>query len=62
MEVTVPVSCRATVYVPARNPGDVSEGGMKASEIPGISFLRMESGYAVFNVGSGKYDFCSARK
>lgn len=61
MEVTVPVSCSATVYVPARDPGDVSEGGMMASEIPGISFVRMEDGYAVFSVGSGKYDFGSAR-
>jgi alpha-L-rhamnosidase len=59
MEVTVPVSCRATVYVPAGDPEVVFESGIKAGEVPGISSLGMEDGYAVFSVGSGKYDFQS---
>jgi len=59
MEVTVPVSCSATVYVPATDREEVFEGGKKVEDIPEISFERMEDGYAVFTVESGKYQFRS---
>jgi len=62
MEVTVPVSCSATVYVPATDREEVFEGGKKVEDIPEISFERMEDGYAVFTVESGKYQFRSVYK
>ncbi len=60
MEIIVPVSCQATVFVPAKDPEGVFESGSHAGKVPGINFLRMEDGYAVYEVGSGKYDFRSA--
>ncbi len=57
MEVNVPVSCHATVHVPASELSEVTESGKRADQVPGIEFLEMKDGYAVFKVGSGKYFF-----
>jgi len=57
MEVTVPVGCHASVYVPTSDPSRVYEGKTNAEEVPGILFKEMEEGYALFAVESGKYHF-----
>jgi alpha-L-rhamnosidase len=57
MELSVPVSCRATVHVPASDLSKVSENGKKADQAPGVAFLEMKDGHAVFEVGSGSYVF-----
>jgi alpha-L-rhamnosidase len=57
--IEIPANTTATVYVPARDFGQVLEGGMFAVNAPGVKFLRMENGRAVFNVGGGKYHFVS---
>ena len=57
--ITVPVNATATVYVPAKTLDHVYEGDMFASNVRDIKFIGMKSGYAVFNVGSGKYHFTS---
>jgi len=57
--IEVPANTTATVFVPARDFGQVLEGGMFAVNAPGVKFLRMENGRAVFNVGGGKYHFVS---
>ncbi len=57
LDVTVPPNSTATVYVPAREAGAVQESGHVAPVSPGVSFLRMEGGAAVFDVGSGTYRF-----
>lgn len=57
MELSVPVSCRATVYVPAFGISKVSENGKNAIQAPGVEFLEMRAGHAVFEVGSGSYLF-----
>ncbi|MGH2947911.1 MAG: family 78 glycoside hydrolase catalytic domain [Solirubrobacteraceae bacterium] len=57
LEVTIPVNTTATVAVPADDVSSVTEGGVPAVDAPGVRFLRMEDGYAVFEVGSGKYRF-----
>jgi len=57
MEVTVPVSCKASVFVPASDPSLVFEGKRQAEEAPGVRYRGMEEGYAVFEVGSGEYHF-----
>jgi alpha-L-rhamnosidase len=53
----VPPNTTATVYVPASRPEAVTEGEKAASEVSGVKFVRMEKGRAVFEVGSGTYDF-----
>jgi alpha-L-rhamnosidase len=57
MDVTVPVGCHASVYVPTSDPENVYEGKDKAEQVPGILFKEMEEGYALFEVESGKYHF-----
>ena len=60
LEITIPPNTTATVSVPARNAGRVTEGGKPASEAPGIKFIRYENGTAIYETGSGAYRFESA--
>jgi alpha-L-rhamnosidase len=57
MNLTVPVSCHSTVYIPAQHPDLIYESGKKQQEVPGLEFLGSEDGYAVFTMGSGHYRF-----
>ncbi|MDX2429782.1 MAG: family 78 glycoside hydrolase catalytic domain [Bacteroides sp.] len=61
MEIEVPVSCRATVYVPASELSGVKEGGKQIDQTSGVEFVEMKGEYAVFSVGSGKYFFESKK-
>ncbi len=60
MNVVIPIGATATLFVPAANQTLVKEGGQPAATRPGIKFLRMETGAAVFAAGSGTYQFSSA--
>ncbi|MEU1000339.1 family 78 glycoside hydrolase catalytic domain [Streptomyces tibetensis] len=57
LKVTVPVNTVAEVHVPAGTRQAVTEGSRPADKAEGVRFLRMEGGAAVFEVGSGSYDF-----
>jgi len=57
MDVTIPINTTATVYVPARDNSTVTESGKPAAQSKGVEFLRMENGKAVYEVGSGSYQF-----
>jgi len=57
LKVTLPVNTTATVWVPASDAAQVLEGKGAAAKAQGVKFLRSESGYAVFAVGSGEYTF-----
>jgi alpha-L-rhamnosidase len=59
MDVTIPANTTATVYVPAKNEGGVTEGDKPASKASCVKFLRIENGAAVYAVGSGNYQFKS---
>jgi alpha-L-rhamnosidase len=61
LKVEIPANTTAKVYIPAEGKGMVKEGGIPMAEAPGITFLRMENGYAVLAVGSGIYSFDSIR-
>ena len=61
MDVTIPINTTATVHVPATDAAAVSESGKPAAQADGVRFLRMENGAAVFEVGSGIYQFNSKR-
>jgi len=56
-DVTVPANTTATVYVPAKNAGKVTESGRPADQAPGVKLARQENGAAVFEVQSGNYSF-----
>lgn len=59
LKVSVPANTTATIYVPAQNPASVTESGKPAARAEGLQFLRNEPGYAVFQAGSGNYNFSS---
>jgi alpha-L-rhamnosidase len=57
MEITVPVSCHATVHVPAKDSSQITEGGVNTDQATGVTFKEMKDGYALFEVESGEYRF-----
>jgi alpha-L-rhamnosidase len=58
-KITIPPNSTATVFVPTKVAASVSESGQPAAEAKGVKFLRMENDRAVFEVGSGSYEFQS---
>jgi alpha-L-rhamnosidase len=59
--IAIPANATATVYIPASDVRSIKESGRPAREAAGVRFLRMEAGYAVFSVGSGRYAFSVGR-
>ena len=57
LSVTIPPNISATVFVPGKSGEAVTESNRPATRSKGVRFLRMENGYAVFAVESGKYEF-----
>lgn len=57
MDITVPVGCEATVYVPAARSEDILESGITPEKTSGLRFEKMDDGYAVYRVDSGDYFF-----
>ena len=57
MQIDVPVGSTAAAYVPAKDIKSVMESGKEIRNTTGVTFLRMENGYAVFTTGSGHYKF-----
>ncbi|GAA0556633.1 glycoside hydrolase family 78 protein [Chitinophaga japonensis] len=55
--ITIPANTSATVYVPAASEQQVKEGNAAISGENGVKFLKMDGGYAVYEVGSGEYSF-----
>uniref|UniRef100_UPI0032165567 family 78 glycoside hydrolase catalytic domain n=1 Tax=uncultured Draconibacterium sp. TaxID=1573823 RepID=UPI0032165567 len=59
LEVTIPANTTAIIYVLAKSPDYVSEGGDPILKNQNIRFLKMEEHTAVFEVNSGTYHFLS---
>ncbi len=59
LSVSIPANTTATVYVPAKDAGVVTEGDRPAGQSPDVRFLRLAEGCAVYAVGSGNYTFAS---
>jgi alpha-L-rhamnosidase len=57
--ITVPANTTATVYVPALNAAHIIENGNSVENAQGITFLRTENGFAVFDIKAGSYSFSS---
>jgi hypothetical protein len=58
--VTIPPNTSASVWVPAKESGAVTESDRPADQAPGVKFVGMNDGAAVYEVGSGRYAFVSA--
>jgi hypothetical protein len=61
LRATIPPGTTATVFVPAKAGGEVTENSLPAERSVGVKSLRHEDGYAIFEVGSGQYEFRSRR-
>ena len=59
LKVEIPVNTTATVYVPAEEADRVTESGVAAKQAECVEFHGMKDGAAVFEIGSGKYEFKS---
>ncbi|HEY4416610.1 MAG TPA: family 78 glycoside hydrolase catalytic domain [Verrucomicrobiae bacterium] len=57
LQTEIPPGTTAKVFIPAQNPRDVFEGGVEAAKSPGVQFLQMENGCAVFEIVSGRFRF-----
>lgn len=57
VEIRVPVNATALVWLPATQPGQITEGGQPVSESAGVRFVRADPGGLVYEVGSGRYEF-----
>ena len=57
LNVEIPVNTTAKIYIPAAKISDIKENGKPVSRVKNIQFTGMESEYAVFETGSGKYEF-----
>jgi len=57
LELTVPVSCHATAYLPATDPGLITEGGLNLEQADRVTFREMQNGYALVEIESGVYNF-----
>jgi alpha-L-rhamnosidase len=59
VQITVPVGCEATVYIPLMTGKQVTESGKPISEANEIELLKDENGYRLLKVVSGSYQFLS---
>ncbi len=59
LNVTIPANTTATVFVPAKSPDAVTEGGKPIDRVKGVKFLRREGDRVVLAVESGSYHFVS---
>ena len=59
LNLEIPASTAATVFLPAREARRVTERGLPAGEAPGVKLLRQENGQAVYEISSGIYQFVS---
>jgi alpha-L-rhamnosidase len=57
LDIQVPPNTTATVWVPAKDAGTVTESGKPAAKAAGVKFVKSENGAALFEVGSGSYSF-----
>jgi alpha-L-rhamnosidase len=56
-KISVPVGCRATVYLPVMNKSRITENGQNIAEPGEIKTLGKKEGYQIFSVNSGDYSF-----
>src|SRR5690606_6800976 len=59
LRVSIPANTRAEVRLPAEDAATVLESGQPVAEAPGVLFVRMDEGRAVYAIGSGEYRFTS---
>lgn len=59
-KVTVPPNTTATVYIPTNDVASIHESGRNIEKCAGLKFNRIENNGAVYEIGSGRYEFSSS--
>ncbi len=59
-KVSVPANTTATVYIPTNNVASVKEKNRAVKELTNIKYVGMEKDAAVYEIGSGSYEFSAA--
>jgi alpha-L-rhamnosidase len=59
LEVTIPANTTATVYLPARDAGSITESGKELAQAKGVKFLRTDADRVALAVESGSYRFAA---
>ena len=59
LNVRIPANSVATVYIPAADVAQVTEGGKPVTRAKEVKVQGMEAGRAVLEIGSGQYEFTS---
>jgi hypothetical protein len=59
LQVEIPAGTTATVDLPGRNLSTITESGLAVRQSAHVKFLRQEEDCAVFEIGSGMYQFAS---
>jgi alpha-L-rhamnosidase len=57
LKIEIPANTTATIYIPCSDPKIIMEKGIVINKIIDIKFLRTEKNCAVYDIGSGKYNF-----
>lgn len=57
LEVAIPANTTATVYLPAKSSAVITEGWKSLELRPDVHLVRRDSSWAVFEIGSGTYNF-----
>ena len=61
LDVEIPPNTTATVYLPANQADQITEGGKPLAKVSGVRFLRREGDRAVLAVESGRFHFVSSQ-
>ncbi|HYO24779.1 MAG TPA: alpha-L-rhamnosidase C-terminal domain-containing protein, partial [Lacipirellulaceae bacterium] len=56
-QVTIPVGATATLYLPAEDGAQITEGGVPLAEAAGVELVDVGQGRTQVTVGSGTYHF-----
>ena len=59
LDTVIPPNTTAQIYVPTTNAAAITESGVPAASSPGVTYVGVSNGYAIYNVGSGHYVWAS---
>ena len=57
IKVTIPANSSARIHIPVTDQSEIRESGKAAAESEGVQYISTENGCAIFELGSGEYDF-----
>jgi hypothetical protein len=59
LQAAIPANTTAEIHVPTTNASAITESGVLAASSPGVTYLGVSNGTAIYSVGSGSYAFSS---